>query len=86
MTKSLLPPTCVCGNYCGEGYHVPREDVEPLAQRLVRCHGSVLAAGLAFSERHGLAPRSGERLLTRILNARVKAVKADTVDRLEVMI
>lgn len=61
------------------------EAAEP-ALRLVRRYGSIKRAGVAYSERHGLAVKSGERLLHRIIHGHVQRVQANTVDRLEVLV
>ena len=63
----------------------PTEALEP-ALRLVKTYGSIKRAGIAYSERHGLARKSGERLLHRIIHGHVQRVQANTVDRLEVLV
>lgn len=62
----------------------PTEALAP-ALRLVRVYGSIRQAGFAYDRRHGYKPKSGERLLQRILHGHVQRVTADTVDRLSVM-
>ena len=74
-------------DYIGESplWPLVAEAVEP-ALRLVMRYGSVKQAGEVYSERHGLARKSGERLLHRIIHGHVQRVQANTVDRLEVLV
>lgn len=87
-----------CGRFSREGHrclpvrtvthdpYVPVEDALAAARSLVRRYGSVVQAGYAYAERHGLTPEAGARTLSRILNGHVGAVRETTLDRLSVMV